>query len=76
MNTLRFAVRRHQQRCLRGVSGRRYASFYNTDVAGLTEDQMEVRRQRSVRCTLVFSNPWHGSFGTQWQTSLRRRLLP
>ncbi|KAG8887337.1 hypothetical protein FRB98_000206 [Tulasnella sp. 332] len=40
MISLRFAVRRQQQ-CLRNVSGRRHASFYNTDVAGLTEDQME-----------------------------------
>ncbi|KAG8985757.1 hypothetical protein FRB95_004256 [Tulasnella sp. JGI-2019a] len=42
MNSLRFTARRQQQ-CLRSVSGRRHASFYNTDVAGLTEDQMEFR---------------------------------
>ncbi|KAG8954504.1 hypothetical protein FRC04_011832 [Tulasnella sp. 424] len=44
MNVLRLAARR-QQSALRTAttSGRRYASFYNTDVAGLTEDQMEFR---------------------------------
>lgn len=28
-----------------GVLGRRHASFYNTDIAGLTEEQAEVRSQ-------------------------------
>ncbi|KAG8983137.1 hypothetical protein FRB90_006287, partial [Tulasnella sp. 427] len=44
MNVLRIAARR-QHRAVKTATttGRRYASFYNTDVAGLTEDQMEFR---------------------------------
>lgn len=72
MNALRTALRR-QQRSL-ATTGRRYASFYNTDVAGLNEDQMEVRDGYLGRC-LLFTDVGCSS-EMQWQTLHRKKLLP
>ncbi|KAG8929134.1 hypothetical protein FRC02_005971 [Tulasnella sp. 418] len=43
MNALRLASRSQRLSVLRSVSNKRFASFYNAEVAGLTDDQVEFR---------------------------------
>ena len=55
------------------VLGRRHASFYNNDIAGLTEEQAEVRSIAVARMPISCSCDPRSS-GTPSANSLRKRL--
>jgi isovaleryl-CoA dehydrogenase len=66
---LPFSLRSVAHRSVRGtycrtVSQRRHASFYNTDISGLTEEQEEVRLHQLV------GNPLHAKYRFKFRNAV------